>query len=153
MTNKQAKLMKIKSISRWIDSADRWIESLRERFSSMGSPLPDNIFTDLSAATQSLYCSGVREWARNENATKIKFPGGLSTTQGALAGIGHVRGLRAGATAQWQSLMDELSEGQVPSSAGDKAYTEAANSQPTAPASRTELFPAKALSDVSGHGG
>lgn len=136
--------MHAKSISRWITYADMWISNLVKRFYTCGTPIPGRIFTELSPAEQSLFESGVREWARNENPTKITLPGGLATIQGALAGIAHVRGLREAAAAQLQTLMDDNEKNQQQSGANDTCDTRVADSQRDAPENKNERVQAKA---------
>jgi hypothetical protein len=114
------KLMRTKSITKWIEYCDRWISDLRERFFRGGTPIPHCLLPELSALAQHVYDIGVRDWARHAEATEIKLPEGLATIPGAQATIAHVQGLRAGAEAELQALMDELENCLHESYADDK---------------------------------
>lgn len=147
MMNRQAELMEIKSITRWIDSADRWIDELEQRFSSMGSPLTGMVYTGWSASEDSLYRIGRDSWEKYDKRTDIRFPAGLSTREGAQAARAHVLGLRESARMEWQRRLDQLADSVRQSCADDRAGKAAASSLPPAEPSKTEPSQARPSDD------
>lgn len=143
MTNRQAKLIEEKSITRWITGADKWIRLQSEKINTGDTPVTNWEFTVLSTDQKQMFDQGVKDWARHEHPTQIKMCALLSTKQGALAGIAYVNGLRAAAFAQWQTVMDWLSE-HPPKSSSDGMMDKAiANCHEEIPASKSGSSPAK----------